>query len=229
MDPIEKLCSSAAWDHRDYHLPLIRTHNNPHLYCAYAARLLGEHAGALDAAYENYLGLCEAPKGYIRRYPAGERASHDELLGAAYLSQEFALRAVQFLSSRQGYWTDSGKPARRDNIRRFIFLMPYLKSRAGIRVGLLSLILFSLHVLYSAFFVKPGEVSGLLKIWLMAEEMKKYGLCRTTLRLWGRRWTRRGFTPKKIFTEIYLKEIPELGEMAEDSWGQGISRFKPGT
>jgi hypothetical protein len=182
------------------------------------ARLLGRQALGLEAPYETYLGLCEAPTGYIRRYPQGERASHDELLGAAYLSDRFAARAVKFLSSRRGYWSDAEVPATRDNIRRFIFLMPYLRSRAGFRVGPISQILFSLHVLYSAFFVKRGEVSGLLKIWLMAKEMRKYALCRTVLRLWAARWTRRGFTPKKIFTEIYLKEISVLGEMAKDSW-----------
>lgn len=214
---IEALKKSNAWDVR-FDLPLVPHHNNPHIYLGFVFRILGANALPMWPNAYAYIAACEVEEGYITRWPLSDDTSHDELMGAAFIAPQFAERAIAFITKRDGHYCLENPPIEKSNVYRFIFLMPFLKACAGYHVSTLSQVLFSAHVLHSAFFVKPGETSGILKIWLMAGKMREYPICKGPLWIWSWRWTRRGFTPKTIFTKYYLKDCPIFSQLAKDTY-----------
>lgn len=213
---LELLRKSNAWDAR-YDLPTCPTHNNPHIYIAFAFRLCPEMA-QLQKQAEEYILSCEVVPGYITRWPGSDDTSHDELMGAAYIYQEFARRAVSFLAGNDNYYSLEKEPPEKADQSRFLFLMPFLRACAGLRVSTRSQILFAAHVLFSAFLVKPGHTSGILKIWLMAPKMRQFPICALALWIWAWRWKKRGFTPNSIFGRYYLREIPVFSQLAKDTY-----------
>lgn len=107
MTIFEQLKESNAWS-AAYQLPNMPMHSNPWIYTAYAHRIFWNHFGPADIRDFNsslrlYFAKCEPVPGYISKWPGDTNpTSHDELLGAAYLSKEFASRSVAFLASRNG-------------------------------------------------------------------------------------------------------------------------------
>ena len=232
LTPLQKLerlkADPRVWDSR-YNLPLIPEHNNPWTYLAYCVRLCGyrkldETPVWFQDAVLEYLGKCTPPKesGFLYRWPNGERGSHDEVYGAAFLVRRFARDASAFLARNDGLYAldenpnDYFFPAERHNFFRFLFFRPTLQAWSEYPVSVMSEALYSLHVLYNAFFVKPGEASGLLKIWLSYPAMQNYKWSKLALHIWRVRWESRGYTPKKIFSEVYLNNILVLGDIAGD-------------
>lgn len=217
MDIYTKLMDSNAWDSQ-YHLPLIPEHNNPWIFCAYVQRLLWTNGDWIPYSdIEKHISRCEEEPGFIQRWPGDNNTSHDELLGAAFLSPAFSARAVDYLSKHNGYYTQE-KPTLRDNIYRYVFMLPALKAFANRPVNLFLQILLAFHVLWELYFVKAGEANDRLKIWLMYPYVKNLGLSGPVVRYWARTWTKRGVTPKVMFTQNYLTEVPIMGEMAGDSY-----------
>lgn len=208
---LELLKNSSAWDPR-YDLPTVPIHDNPSIYCAYAGKLIGEEAKELLTPYQKFLEACETKSGYITRWPNGAASSHDELMGAAWFSPAFARRAVGYLNSTDGYWTE-------DNyVYRFMFLLPYLRARAHMTVSILSQLKFAAHVLYVSFFSKPGEFSDHLLIWIMRSAMEEFTPCDLALRIWESRLLSKGYNPKRVFSEHYLTECPVFGQLAGLDW-----------
>lgn len=211
MSRLEALKNSSAWDSR-FGLPTVPFHDNPSIYSAYAAKLLGDEAVELLAPYEAFLKSCETRLGYITRWPNGAESSHDELMGAAWFSSAFARRAVGYLDSTDGYWTE------KNYVYRFMFLLPYLRARAHMTVSILSQLKFAAHVLYVSFFSKPGEFSDHLLIWIMRSAMEEFVPCDLALRIWESRLLSKGYNPKRVFSEFYLTECPVFGQLAGLDW-----------
>lgn len=158
----------------------------------------------------------EIANGFIRN-PFSSSTSHDELLGAAYLSSDFAARAVDFLSRKDGSYSIED-PKLSDNIYRFVFMLPALKAFAGFQVSLLSQFMFSVLVLWDAFVTKPGQANDTLKIWLCYPAMhtSEKPLSSFCLSVWEDRWQSRGYNPKSIFKNNYLTECPLMNELASE-------------
>jgi hypothetical protein len=220
----EKIESSELWDKR-YGLPLIPRHSNPFIYCAYVFKLAKYYTDPSfpdlkvewEASALEYSALCNvAGNGYFRRWPdgGGGTFSHDEMIGAAYLNRLNAASIGYALLKNDGIY-DSDSEAK--NVFRFLFLMPYLKARAGFKVSLPSQILWSAHVVTHAlrYNEKTGD-SGTLKIWLMAEEMIRFPICKLAYSFWRSRMLKKGRTLKKIFSTSYLTEFPILAEIAPE-------------
>ncbi len=213
---------STAWS-RAYELPVIPNRSNPWIYTAYVYRIIRDMMSALETAEFNsslriYFATCEVTSGFVSKWPGDPGAtSHDELLGAAYLSGEFAGRALTFLEKNDGAYT-VGEPTIASNVLRFVFVVPYLKARAGYRVGLFSQACFSVLVLWDAFVTKPGEANDTLKIWLCYPAMVKYPLTAFALGVWEDRWMKRDYTPKRIFQSVYLTEVPILSKYAREDF-----------
>lgn len=211
MSNLEALRSSNAWDTR-YGLPTVPFHSNPSIYSAYSAKLIGDEAAELLAPYQKFLEQIEVTPGYITKWPGGEKSSHDELIGAAWFSGAFAGRALGHLERTDGYWTP-------DNfVYRFIFLVPYLRARAHLPVSLLSQLKFAAHVLFVSFFSKPGQFSDHLLIWIMRSAMENFTPCDLALSIWESRLLKKGYNPKRVFSEFYLNECPIFAQLAGLDW-----------
>lgn len=221
MTALDRLKSSNAWDQR-FALPLVPFHSNPFIYCAYAHRIFWPKTSQnerdeLSSAVSEHVKRCEAEPGYIWRWPWDSNTSHDELLGAAYLDPGFAARAIDFLSRSDGAYDQFDKSIRQ-NVYRFIFLLPALKSFAGFEVSIFSQAMFGIAALANAYLGKVGEASGTLKIWLCAPAMRKYPISEFCLILWEKKWKSKGQSAKEIFTKHYLTEVPVFGEFAREDF-----------
>lgn len=217
-----ELKQSNAWD-RASSLPLIPMHSNPWIYTAYCYRVFADliepnEREAINSAVKVRLVECEPVIGYVSKYPGDTSpTSHDELLGAAYLSVDFAKRALVFLDQHDGTYT-LGEPTLASNMYKFVFMVPALKALAGYRVGLFSQFLFSVLVLWDAFHTKPGEANDTLKIWLCYPAMRFYPVSGAALSIWETRWLKRGYNPKTIFKNNYLTEVPILTKYARGNF-----------
>ncbi len=222
-DCIEKVKASNVWDPR-YNLPTVPMHNNPWIYMAYVALLLkqaDERRAWRECSadlYEFARG-CEIDMGLIDRWPdgGGGSCSHDEIMGAAYLSMPLAGRIVDRLKKENGRYdnkeTDNDIS---DQEFRFIFLMPFLRACAGLKVGFFSQFMWCVHVLEHALTHKLGEESGTLKIWLMLDMMERFLICRWVGSFWQSRMRKHGLNGVKDCFKYYLNECPVLGEIATD-------------
>ena len=222
-----ELLASNVIDTR-FGLPLVSVARNPHIYCADAVRVLEtlgpeEKAMADDIRvfYEHtFLRDCEINPGLITTYPGEEIASHDDLLGAAFMSNgsnSFAERVAIYLLKEDGSYTDTDKKER-FNVFRFLFLSPTVRSLALFRVGILSQILYCAALLFNLWFAKPGQLSGHNKLWLTFPTMLKHPLSGLLIRYWDKTQIKRGLTPKKMFETAILRECPWFGKWAPESW-----------
>jgi hypothetical protein len=201
-------------------LPTCPMHLNPHIYTAYAVRILESQsdqtdAGALRSLYANsLLKECEKSPGLITTFPGQGIASHDDLYGGSFLCPSLAGRALDYLDRTDGVYRET-----EPTIFRFLFLKPALKSWAeGFSVGYLSQLQFALHCMFHLATAKPGETSDHLMIWLAIPSMRKFPLSSIFIDIWVRVWTKRGMTPRIVFTAYYLTEVPWFAKFALDDW-----------
>lgn len=217
MIAYKELQESNAWDTR-WDIPAVPIHLNPSIYTAYAVRILS--ATDADAATlirmryeEKFLLECEKSSGLLTTLPGSGTASHDDMYGAAYLSERFAGRSVDYLTRTDGVYRE-----KEPTVFRFLFLMPAVKAFAGFKVGLWSQIQFSIHCMFHLMTAKDGQTSDHLMIWLAIPHMRRFTLSRIFIDLWASRWTKLGMTPKNIFSEVYLREVPWFGKFASEDW-----------
>jgi len=236
----EKLKRSLAWDSL-YNLPLVRLHNNPHLYCAYSIALLlsllkPDEESCKDELhlsyvcwmdYFAYLDKCspEGHAGFYHRWPDGRggSTSHDEVIGIAWLGGPLIARAI--LSRLEEFDGDYKGPGQVEgrlgefNLYRFLFLKPYLKACAGYRVSWFSQALWVLTTIAPDFFTDRSKLSAgsLLRNWLMSKRMETLPISGAAIRAWKSRMKALGVGPKWCL-ERYLSEIPELREIAQEEF-----------
>lgn len=216
---------SEVW-HKEYNLPLIPTHLNPHFYNAVIWTLLrsiGEDVPQswYKADYE-YNAACrkENPDRFVI-YPdfRGGEFSHDECIGRAATSHIGASEILSDLSKFDGvYPRKDGSYEWKRNFYRFIFLVPFLKHRAGYILNPFSRLMWCAHVMFSAIGSKSEtfDPDGCLKIWVMGEHMKELIGCNWVYSFWKYRMKRINVGPKRIFTSHYLTECPVLGILAPE-------------
>jgi len=219
MTAADKVQASNVWDAR-YGLPTIPINNNPWIYTAYVFALVKIVDGLVPPSWWEallkHVQACMTPEGILRRWPDGGGLSHDELIGAAHLSPVAAKSIIVRLEEQDGLYSDPN--AEQEYFFRFAFLMPYLRARAGFRVGLVSQIVFSFCILLHGWSYGPtsGD-SDTLKFWLMGIEMEKVGLCALAVPAWRKTMAKKGRSLKSIFSTTYLTECPVLGEIAPET------------
>ena len=204
------------WSH-EYRLPLVPQHHNPWLYMAYA-KSVGVSISPVDL--ETYYRACTVIPGVFKRRPDGQggKLSHDEMIGAAYLSSKIARDLYLYLDVNSGYY-DSEKPGTRKPATymwRFPWLKPYLRTIAGQTASLLDQIFFCAYVLRDAIDSDAG-VSSRLRIRLMAEHMMQYRICRCTLSYWRKKILKRWPGGAKELFNIYFPNY----EIFENSMKDG--------
>lgn len=215
MTALEALRASTAWDHK-WDLPLFPMHQNPLIYCAYAFRICDVMPGPDGAErfpsiqkLSELLTARETEDGWIGK------VSHDELLGMAYLSKNFARRLVERIELSDGFY---GEHALKPYFYRFPFFYPAVRVFAGLPLGFFSQLGAAASFLWNVLVTSPDTTSGILKLWLCAAELRKHPLIRPAVAFWEWRWTKRGFTPKTIFQKHYLTEVPVMAEIAPDHY-----------
>jgi hypothetical protein len=229
----DELLISTAWDKR-FDLPTVPIHLNPHIYTAYAVRILESltydeettlndsmsYPGAqvIRQHYaDHFLKDCEDQPGLVRTYPGAGASSHDDAHGAAYLNRGFAERCVDRLSRHDGSYTD-GPDSETKNIYRFLFLLPSLKAFAGFRLGLITQLQFVLALMTNLWFTRPSSTDGQLLLWLAFPKMRRYPFMGAFIDYWSQKWEQRGYTPQVIFQKYYLVECPWFGQWARKDW-----------
>jgi len=225
MSAIEKLMKSNVWDSR-FSLPTIPMHSNPWIYTAYCFLLAGK-ADKVDyrehffSQIDEFYAKCLISPGFFNKWPGGGHTSHDELMGAAWLRPGIAREIVEYLELNDGMYDNESKqnnPREKFYMYRFIFLMPYLRACAGLRVSLASQVLWSLSAISNCWKF-TGESSGVLLHMLMCDKMQNYPISKLAVWFWRHRLkTKFGCTPKLVFSKHYLSECPVLGEIALETW-----------
>lgn len=232
MNPEARLRISQAWDGR-FDLPTIPIHNNPWIYMAYCFRICNEYGvdefrlrfkDRIETYYAKCLVNRETP-GLFYRWPNGfgGDSSHDELMGGAWLSPMIARDILAHLEKTDGQYTVDpkyivGTYDETKNVNRFFWLRPFLRACAGFRVSLFSQLLWSIQALVSCWNF-TGDASGVLKVWVMCDVMKKYPI--SSIAVWYFDYRLRNkfkVTPKDIFARNYLTEIPVLADIAPTTW-----------
>lgn len=230
MDTVagKDLIASNAWDAR-YSLPDCPDQSNPHIYTAYAVRLIRGVADDLATKtdiisivvnYYRFLVLCEFVPGAITTWPSTGLSSQDDAFGAAYLSDTFAARCADLLDKNDGVYGPRGTNDESKNFYRFFWFAPCVRAMAGSaeRVGLWSQAQYVIALLFHIWFTKPGDTSGMLLFWLGFPAMRKFPITSAFISLWSWTWTRRGYTPKIIFTAYYLTDHPWFAKYARVDW-----------
>lgn len=224
MSAIEKLMKSNVWDSR-FSLPTIPMHSNPWIYTAYCLLLAGkadkvDYREKLLVEIDEFYSKCLMPSGVMNKWPGGGHTSHDELMGAAWLRPGIAREIVEYLELNDGMYDNESpeKPREKFYMYRFIFLMPYLRACAGLRVSLASQVIWSLAAISNCWKF-TGDSSGVLLFMLMGDKMQNYPISKIAVWFWRRRlMTKFGCTPKLVFQKFYLTEAPVLAEIAQETW-----------
>jgi hypothetical protein len=231
-ETLARFQASNAWDTR-YALPLVPIHNNPWIYSAYALKIM--RASGLTSSeemqllyhFESYASGCRIEPGLFNRWPDGTGGvtSHDELMGMAYVSSDFACELLAFLQKTDGVYCNKreeldSSDSERFNVFRFVFLEPFLRARAGYRVGLFSQLQFSAHVVRDMCSRRPDDTSdagGLARLWLMLDTMEKYPIPGIAIYFWRKRMKTIGWSPKRVF-QNYLSECPIYRQEVSDEF-----------
>lgn len=220
-----ELKNSNVWS-ESYNLPLVPMHANPSIYTAYTTRILEslDVDGSIEVrvSYLKFLRACESEPGLITTFPGTYSpegmASHDDVMGAAFMSVSFATRVCNLLAMNDGIYGRKGELEDRNNFYRFLFVRTFLRAMGGFHVGLVSQIQYVASLLFHLVFTEEGDTSGHLLMWLTFPVMRQFPLCAGVIAFWSDRWTKRGYTPKKIFTKFYLNECPWFAAWARDDW-----------
>lgn len=234
QEALEKLVKSNAWN-AEWRVPSVPMHSNPHLYNAYALKLLDRYPAPVYLLESvtflvkdvlKFIYAHEVAQGVVVRQigAKGLSSSHDEIMGAAYVSTEFAARALHHFSKNDGVILREGSDF--DYELRFIYFVPFLKACVAVndpeqRVGFFSQAAYSIHLLVNIYKarkkIKSGEhpeASGILKIWLMNDRMKNHFWSGLVIKFWKNYFVKRGYTAKYLFGFFYLVECPVFAELA---------------
>lgn len=215
----DQIEASELWDPR-YNLPTIPIHNNPRIYTALVFRFMDEVPRAWVARFIDFSQKAWVERNGIlvpTRWPDGRGGnySHDEILGDAFILPGLAWIHLEVLRVAWGVYPDeNGEFPVSRWFYRFIFLVPYLKARAGEKLSVFNKLAWSIHVLMSMR-AKTVDADGAFKIWLMVREMKNH--CPKTCARWVAGMKKRGMTPKDLFVD-YLKECPSMRKFAPLEW-----------
>ncbi len=224
MTAVQKIEASKAWDKR-YGLPTCPQFNNPWIYIAYFFLLVRQAGEPIPESWKiNLLKFnagCTKADGTFFRWPdkTGGMASHDEVLGRAYLLSQASKEMLVVFDKTDGTF-DAGNDDRK-NQQRFIFLRPFMLACTDeYRVSLISQFFWGAHVIISAITYKFGQDSGSLKNWLMVDKMRNYPVSQIASYIFSLIMSKKGCTPK-VAGKNYFGEIPEFSEIALDSWVYG--------
>lgn len=205
------LRQSKVWDER-YDLPLFRLFNNPFIYSAYIWKLLGKPED-LKIKLNDYALKCMTGIGRFTRWPdgTGGKFSHDEIIGIAFIGVENIAESILVnLQMSDGIYNQDDTEA--DNMYKFIFLEPFLRQCAGLKVSYISQAKYIAHILFSAFtWKKDSGSSGVLKIWLMNDKMKTLPLCGLAILIYEKIISKKGVTLGWMISEHF----PEYDELLE--------------
>lgn len=221
MSPaLEAIIRSNAFDDR-YGLPLIPTLNNPWAYSAYLYKLLKLHGIDLidevemRRAFLNHSVKCSAGMpGLYNRWPdgTGGKTSWDELLGLGYWATECAKLILELLQKTDGIY-DNEQPFTTNearNMYRMPWLIGFLKSRAGYRVGIFIQIPWSIWM--ASWKYEPGAEGSFLKRWIMLEEANKHPI----IGIFARRFWKNNSKYLVWALEGELKSIPVAATIAKE-------------
>lgn len=211
--------NSELWS-KEYAVPCIPQHNNPHIYIAVVFKLLRmsgvriSEDWMLDTLRFQVKCYHELLKQYFR-WPdrKGGSFSHDEIIGGAAISQIFARDCLFKMQENDGIYPDeNGLIVDSRDFSRFIFLFPFLQSRVYNRVSLISQVKWSFHVVYAALMTSREslDADGILKILVMSDEMSRYPLCDLAIKVWKIILNKRDVTLEYIFGKFYLVECPTI-------------------
>ena len=220
---------SNVWDKR-FNLPLLPDHSNPWIYSAYALKLIKDSKEDTKDLYRDfryYAERCKVETGLYNRKPdnIGGAMSHDELIGICYSNQEISKDILMYYDFHDGQYDntkDNTVHPDRYNISKFFWVRPFIAKRAGATVSIKSEIMWSFHVLLSAFKAELDNCDSKLMIWLMAEYMKDHVLCWISYKFWKYRMNKKGITLPVMF-EKALKNYPVYKDSAIACYG--ISAF----
>lgn len=230
MTAFEAFKQSNAWD-QEHQLPTSPTNNNPWFYSALGAKIIKNHDNVdplaikeFNQAVLNFMAGCEKEPGLFDRWPKpkfdSNPTSQDELIGIAYLNEDAALRILHVLFENDGIYMnkDAGNvlPESQD-MDRFVWLDPYLRSCAGKSVSLLSQLKYSLYLVVDMFATKKGtdDASGRLLRFVMNEKMQNYWLSDLFVQLWKWRMKKIECYPKDML-KLEPKENPVFSEFAPE-------------
>lgn len=219
MTNLEKFQYSQAWSN-SWNLPLCSEYNNPWIYCAYAQKILKQNGETLSqASIETYGETCQEKKGLYNRWPDGRGGltSSDELVGMAYLSKKMASAIVDYLYFNDGIYNNTGEFSNigneRFDMKRFIYLIPFLRSRADMVLSPFTLTLFSTHVIKISF---SKDISGnKLLVDIMREEMSKYFVCKMAYKVFDYMQNRFAVTKQKCL-ENEIKAYPIYSQISSN-------------
>lgn len=227
---LEKLKASNVWDPR-YDLPLCPAYNNPWLYMAYAQLCLLRAGESLNIPQiDDFFKQCEAgaakphESGLFARWPFGsDQTSHDEVLGAAFLSPWIAERILRHLDQTDGEFDPMQIPKQSQlqwNVFRFPFVRPYLQACSERNVSEISEAIFASHLGVDGITRKPDDHGGVLRNWLMAEKMNEHNLAGAARSIWIIRIHLLGMTPKGSLSVEPGENgrHPIYAEIAPEAW-----------
>lgn len=230
---LDQFKASNAWDNR-YNLPLCDGYNNPWIYMAYADLLMriqdptGPAIAPVEA--ENHFLKCEAavPNGNPNRGPGlfmrwpdstGGQTSHDEIMGACHLSSWIAKRIVLYLDAYDGEFNATGEKAtviEQFNVYRMLFLKPYIRACANLKVSILSQLVWIFCLLVDAITRDPQDCGGALRFWLMCYTMNQYPLCRIAIAVW--KWRTQRIQTLKGCLTVEPGDFKIYGQVAPETW-----------
>lgn len=183
MNALEELKKSDAWDFR-YEAPTFPRYNNPHIYAALVHKVLNQN-GFIYPSYK-FTWACFEPKtGFFSRWPNGDggQFSHDECIGAAYISEQAAQRIYEKIWLPYNNEQSSFHP--RQLLFRITHALAFVQKRATGSVW------FPLQVAYAAFVflvTKQNDgAKGHIQVWLTSEYMREHWVCRKALEFWDKR------------------------------------------
>ena len=218
---IKKFEESNAWDWGCL-LPTCLELNNPWIYAAYAklnCDLSGQPTEFSARANEHFYH-CETQhhNGLFYRWPhkRGGDTSHDEIIGAAYLSSILATNIYRYLEIHKWQFNNQNRKGKTLEfwMGRFIFLKPYLKARGNYKVNIFDQIIWSISLIASLINKPPGDGGGRLRNWLMSQEMKRFLICRVAINIWKKNT---GLSPKEAYA-LELPRYPVYQDTAPDKW-----------
>lgn len=221
INVLEDFKKSNAWS-LNYNLPIVEFHNNPHLYMAYAYKIIRlwdkESAAKIIPYFYLYASQCQINFGLFYRYPdkRGGPTSHDELIGIASMSEFLAKHIYNYIKNHNGVYDNGEDPHVkyrffRYNLYRFPWAIVYIKACAGYKLSCFDKFVFNLFLKLDMINYKGSNEGGRLRIWLMLDVMEKH--IPKTVKLWKKDMRAHGLSPKECFT-FYLSECPVYHQYA---------------
>jgi len=230
MNALEAFKESNAW-HKKYNLPLCPMFNNPHIYGAYAYKIISLDKRVSDADlvelqrdFRTYYRACRITSGLIHRWPDGSGGitSHDEIIGAAKIYEENAKEIMLHLTMTDGVYINKPKeiaPGGEEvcNVFRILWVKPVLMALAKFRLGIFLQCQYAAVLIVDAISYKEGDEAGRLRHWLTFKEMGEYPIAGAAILFWKKKMADKNLSPKKCF-EKYLTQIPVFREFAPDDF-----------